>query len=107
MEAAAGLMDGYFLPMAARVLGDASVPEDERNARTLAAWIMATRPDRVNVSAIRDTARLPGLRESGAVKVACRFLEEAGWLSSPEPDGKAGRPRGDWTVNPALFGAAP
>ena len=37
MQAAAGLMDGYLLPMAARVLGDASVPADERNARTLAA----------------------------------------------------------------------
>ena len=107
MEAAAGLMDGYFLPMAARVLGDAVVPVDERNARTLAAWVMAARPARVNVSEIRDTARLSGLRESDAVKAACRFLAEAGWLSSPEPDGKAGRPRGDWTVNPLLFRAAP
>ena len=107
MAAAAGLMDGYFLPMAARVLGDAVVPVDERNARTLAAWVMAARPARVNVSEIRDTARLSGFRESDAVKAACRFLAEAGWLSSPEPDGKAGPPRGDWSVNPLLFGAAP
>jgi hypothetical protein len=42
MEAAAALMDAYFIPMAIRVLGDASVPADERNARTLAAWIMET-----------------------------------------------------------------
>jgi hypothetical protein len=104
-EAAAGLMDGYFLPMAARVLGDASVPEDERNARTLAAWIMQTRPERVNVSTVRDTVRLPGLRESDAVKAACRYLAEAGWLAEPPRQQHApGRPRGDWLVNPRLFG---
>ena len=107
VEAAAGLMDAYFLPMAARVLRDASVPEEARDARTLAAWIMAARPAAVNVSEIRDTARLPGLRDSDAVKAACRFLAEAGWLSSPEPSGRAGRPRGDWTVNPLLFEAVP
>lgn len=107
-EAAAGLMDGYFLPMAARVLGDASVPEDERNARTLAAWVMETRPGRVNVSAIRDTARLSGLRESDAVKAACRYLAEARWLAEPPRQQHApGRPRGDWLVNPRLFGGEP
>jgi hypothetical protein len=77
MQAAAGLMDAYFLPMAGRVLGDASIPKDERNARTLAAWIMATKPERVNVTNLRDTVRLPGLRESEDVKAACRFLVEA------------------------------
>ena len=40
MQAAADLMRSYFLPMAARVLGDASVPAEERNARTLAEWVM-------------------------------------------------------------------
>jgi hypothetical protein len=93
------------MPMAVRVLGDASIPEDERNARTLALWIMQTRPERVNVSAIRDTARLSGLRESDAVKAACRFLAEAGWLV--EPPRRPGRPRGDWLVNPRLFGGGP
>jgi hypothetical protein len=102
MEAAAGLMDGYFLPMAGRVLGDASIPEDERNARTLAAWIRGTRPEVVNVSVIRDVARLPGLRDSDAVKAACRFLKEAHWLAEPARDGKGGRPRGDFLVNPAV-----
>jgi hypothetical protein len=102
MQAAAGLMEGYFLPMAGRVLGDASIPEDERNARTLAVWIRDTQPDMVNVSAIRDGARLPGLRESEAVKAACRFLAEAGWLAEPARTGKGGRPRGDFIVNPAI-----
>lgn len=103
--AAAGLMDAYFLPMAARVLGDASIPDAERHARTLAEWIVATRPARVNVSAVRDGARLPGLRESEPVKAACRYLAEAGWLREPPRAGAGpGRPRGDWLVNPVLLG---
>jgi hypothetical protein len=103
MEAAAGLMDAYFLPMAARVLGDAAISEDERQARTLAGWIIGTRPERLNVSEIRDEARLQGLRESDPVKAACRFLAEAGWLRELPRSGTAGRPRGDWVVNPRLW----
>ncbi len=106
MQAAAGLMRGYFLPMAARVLGDASVPTEERNARTLAEWIMRTRPEVLNVSAVRDGAHLPGLRETELVKQACRFLADARWLLEPEGTGKPGRPRGDWQVNPMLWAAA-
>ena len=106
MRAAADLMRSYFLPMAARVLGDASVPAEERNARTLAEWVLRTRPAVVNVSSIRDGARLPGLRESEPVKQACRYLAEARWLSQTDDTGKPGRPRGDWTVNPLLWAAA-
>ena len=104
MQAAADLMRSYFLPMAARVLGDASVPAEERGARTLAEWVMQTRPAVVNVSSIRDGARLPGLRESDPVKQACRYLADASWLTQDAtPTG--GRPRGDWTVNPRLWTA--
>jgi hypothetical protein len=37
VQAATGLMNAYFLPMGARVLGDCTVPAEERNGRTLAA----------------------------------------------------------------------
>ena len=104
MQAAAGLMDAYFLPMAGRVLGDASIPTAERNARTLAAWLIETKPETVNVSAIRDGARLPGLRDSDAVKAAVQFLAEAHWLTKAPGTGAAGRPRGDWVVNPKIYG---
>jgi hypothetical protein len=107
MQAATGLVDSYFLPMARRVLGDASIPEEERHARTLATWIMETRPERVNVSSIRDGARLPGLRESDPVKAACRFLVEARWLTDAAPSGAPGRPRGDYIVNPKVWEGAP
>jgi hypothetical protein len=107
MQAAAGVMDSYFLPMARRVLGDASIPQEERLARTLATWIMETRPETVNVSSIRDGARLPGLRETAPVKAACRFLAEARWLTEAPSTGGPGRPRGDYTVNPELWEAVP
>ena len=106
-EAAERLMLTYFLPMAERVLGDASVPVEERNARTLAEWIMRERPTVVNVSSIRDGARLPGLRESASVKEACRFLAEARWLTAVRETGEAGRPRGDWAVNTLLWNPIP
>jgi hypothetical protein len=107
MRGATALMDAYFLPMAARVLGDASIPTAERNARTLAGWIVETKPQSVNVSDIRDNARLPGLRDSDAVKAAVQFLAEANWLERAPTTGNAGRPRGDWLVNPRIWEAAP
>ena len=75
MEAATGLMDGYFLPMAARVLGDASVPEDERDARTLAAWIMATVIEKAAVAAVAGD---PAAREH----VLGKLLERVGKSSA-------------------------
>jgi hypothetical protein len=102
MEAATGLMDAYFLPQAERVFGDAAISADERNARTLAGWIIKMKPEIVNISAIRDTARLPGLREAARVKAACQFLVEASWLRPAPLAGVLGRPRGDFLVNPRL-----
>jgi hypothetical protein len=103
IEAAIGLMDHYFLPMAARIFSDAAVPADEKNARTLARWIVDTRPETINVTEIRDRARLPGLRETNDVKAGCRFLVEAHWLLEPQLTGQPGRPPGNFRVNPRLW----
>ena len=89
--------------MASRIFSDAAVPDDEKNARTLARWIVNTRAEKVNVTAIRDKARLPGLRETTDVKAACQFLVEARWLLEEPHTGRAGRPAGDFRVNPRLW----
>ncbi|MCX7381594.1 MAG: DUF3987 domain-containing protein [Alphaproteobacteria bacterium] len=107
LEAAINLMESYFLPMAIRVFGDAGIPIEERNARTLANWIVDTRPQAINVSKIRDDARLPGLRESGDVKAACRFLLEARWLIDAPNNGGPGRPPGNYLINPKLWDVLP
>jgi len=108
VKAAAGLVDGYFLPMAERAFGDAGATVGERNAATLAKWIRRTRPDVVNVRLVRDTARLQGLREATPIHDACKRLVEARWLFEPARDGTTGgRPREDYRVNPALWSALP
>jgi hypothetical protein len=100
------LMRQYFIPMAERVFGDAALPVEARNARTLADWIVRTKPEMINVSKVRDEARLPGLRDTSRVKDACRFLREAGWLTEPNRlPGRSGRPSGDHAVNPNLWEA--
>jgi hypothetical protein len=103
VEAAIDMMERYFLPMAAKVFGDAAVPTEERHARVLAGWIVKTKPEVVNVTAVRDNARLPGLRETKHVKAACHFLVEANVLEDVSQTSQRGRPRGDYRVNPRLW----
>jgi hypothetical protein len=96
VTAAIAFVTDYFHPMAARVFGDASVPEADRLATVVAKWIMATRPTVINPKLLRRTAGLPGLREAEKVKLALAVLVEADWIV-PAParaGGGAGRMRG-------------
>jgi hypothetical protein len=45
VAAAAALIEDYFKPMAQRVLGDATLPEADRLAATMARWILDERPE--------------------------------------------------------------
>ncbi|WP_158639297.1 YfjI family protein [Elioraea rosea] len=105
VQAACGLLDAYLLPMAERVFGDAAATEVERDATTLARWIMRTRPAVVNTREVRSSARLPGLREAKRIRTAADYLVEEGWLFAPTPSGEAGRPRADYTMNPRVWEA--
>ena len=103
IAAAAHLVDYYFKPMAERVFGDASIPEEERLANTLARYIIKTKPIIINLRSIRREAGLPGLRKAEKVAMAVDRLVEAHWLfPSAESTGK-GRPREDYTINPRLW----
>ncbi|HYF56582.1 MAG TPA: DUF3987 domain-containing protein, partial [Salinarimonas sp.] len=105
--AACALMDAYFLPMAERVFGDASLPVAERRAMLLARHL-----NRAGVSAFntRDLRRQIGgaLREAAAMQGACTTLVEAG-LIRPQFT-RAGDHRGrtaqNYEVNPSLLGRA-
>jgi hypothetical protein len=103
-EAAAAMMDAYFLPMAARAFGEGAVSVAERHGRTLLRHIVATGAAVVNERAIRDTPGLPGLSSAEAVKAAVAVLRaEDVLLPAPSPsEGKPGRPRADHVVNPRL-----
>lgn len=99
--AAATLVADYLMPMAERVYGDAACPTVDRNAATLARWIVRTRPAEVHIREIQREARLPGLRDAEAIRAAANALVDAGWLREPEPGGFQKRARQAYTVNPA------
>ena len=106
-KAAAGLFDGYFLPMAARTFGDAAVAPAERDAALLAKWIMRTKPNHMNARQLQRAGILPGAKDAGRVKSALEVLRDAEWIAEPAPGFGNGRARGDWPVNPALWAETP
>ncbi|MBV8524302.1 MAG: hypothetical protein JOY71_19605 [Acetobacteraceae bacterium] len=101
--AAAHLVADYLLPMAERVFGDAACPAVDRNAATLARWIVRARQAEVHVRTLQREFRLPGLNTAEAIHAAAAELIEAGWLAPPEADGGAGRPKQAYRVNPKVL----
>ncbi|MCW8086612.1 DUF3987 domain-containing protein [Sabulicella glaciei] len=106
-EAAAGLLDGYFLPMAERAFGAGALREGDRHGRTLLRHIIAAGLEVVNERAIRETPGLPGLSCADAVKMAVAALRRDDVLLPVSHEAKPGRPRGDYRVNPKLAEVAP
>jgi uncharacterized protein DUF3987 len=105
--AAAALVEGYFVPMAERVYGDAATSPQDRNATTLARWILKTKPAEVNVRLLQREARLPGLRKADDIRGACNVLVEADWLFPPPPRAKEFKPgsgKAAYVVNPKVWG---
>ena len=103
--AAAHLVTDYLMPMAERVYGDAATPEADRNAATLARWIVKQRPAEVHVRRMQREVRLQDLRTAEAIHAACKVLVEAGWLLPPDVGGGfQQRPRAVYPVNPNLWG---
>ncbi len=104
VTAAAGLVSGYFLPMARRAYGDAALPEDERGARTIARWVLSEGVRDFNAGALRRQKTLPGLRTAGTIMASLDFLEEAGWVRrlGGREGSTRGRQRSDYVVNPEI-----
>ena len=106
LGAACDLVAEYFMPMAARVYGDAAAPETDRNAATLARWISQNKPAEVHVRDLQRKVRLPGLGTADAIHAAALVLVEADWLRRPAAGAYQAKPRGIYPVNPALLGSA-
>jgi hypothetical protein len=105
LSAACDMVADYFMPMAARVYGDAAAPASERNAITLARWIMQKRPQDLHVRRLQREVRLPGLGTADAIHAAAGALVEADWLRKPAGGGFQAKPKGIYTVNPAILDA--
>jgi hypothetical protein len=101
---AATLVADYLMPMADRVYGDAGATRAERNAATIARWILHTKAEEVHVRHLLREVRLPGLRDAATIREACGVLIEAEWLRPP-PKGDAFQSRGRvaYAVNPRAF----
>ena len=105
--AAATMVAEYLMPMAERVYGDAAASQTDRDAATLARWIVKTEAREVHVRHLQREVRLPGLGTAKAIHEAAKALVEAEWLgerASVKAKGK--RPREAYPVNPAVWGAA-
>jgi hypothetical protein len=105
MLAACGLLDGYFIPMAERVYGDAAIPIQERLAMVLARHLKRARLREFNA---REMRREIGgaLRDAAAMETACAALVEAGLIRGKfaRSGGTPGRAARNYEVNPVVFG---
>jgi hypothetical protein len=102
VSAAVRLMREYFIPMAERVYGDASIPHGDRLAMTLARHLRSHRLRTFNARTLRREAYgLLGKPEDMAK--ACEVLEQAGLVRRPgQENGSTGRRALDYQVNPRL-----
>jgi hypothetical protein len=102
--AAQRLFRDYFVPMAERTYGDAAVTTVERNASTMANWIVRTRPSEVHVRYVQRRVRMPGMRLADDIRAACDFLVDADWLiPPPKTEFGQARARVAYPINPALW----
>jgi hypothetical protein len=104
--AAALLVNDYFMPMAERAYGDAAATERERNAATLARWVLETQPDEIYVRYLQRQVRLPGLSTAERIHEAAGVLVEADWLREP-PAAQRHRRKEAYPINPRLWEIAP
>ena len=101
-------MADYFLPMAERVYGDAAATDRERNAATLARWILNNQLPDMHVRHLQRDVRLPGLRTAELIRDAADVLLEADWLRPPSPGTEFGRRgRVAYPINPRLWETEP
>ena len=104
-EAAACLVGDYFMEMAERVYGAAGGSLIDREAATLARWMLGTRSAEVHVRHLQRKVRLPGLHTAAQIRGAADRLVALNWLYPPPPSSRFGpRTRLAYPVNPRLWG---
>ena len=107
VDAAVKLIVSYFVPMARRTFGEAALPQSDRDATTLARWLLAQAPvpGIVNARELRHADALP-TREADRYDTALAELTLAYWVKPAPHKAGPGRNRKDFLVNPRLPGAS-
>lgn len=105
IHAAIRLVDDWAEPMARRVAGSAAVSGAEKDAVALVRWLKRQGKSTFNARDARRSRDGPGgrLNRVPALDAACKALAEAGVIRPVAGEPRAGRPRGDFAVNPILF----
>jgi hypothetical protein len=103
--AASMLVAEFFMPMAERVYGDAAASQTDRNAATMAKWIVREKAIEVHVRHLQRVVRLHGLKTADDIHDAAQALIAADWLRDP-PTIAGKRPRMAYPVNPKVMEAA-
>jgi hypothetical protein len=104
-EAAACLVGDYFMEMAERVYSATGGSLIDREAATLARWMLGTRSAEVHVRHLQRKVRLPGLHTAAQIRGAADRLVALNWLYPPSPSSRFGpRTRLAYPVNPRLWG---
>jgi len=105
VEAATVMIEQYLKPMAEHAYGNAALSKAERNAATLAKWIVKNKPERINVRELQRSSGLPGLKKADEIKDAVEVLVEADWVCyDPKREGgTTGKMSGDYEINSAVI----
>jgi hypothetical protein len=106
VNVAAALMDGYFIPMAERVYGDAAIPAMDRAAMVLARHLRKSGFSKFNARNVRR--EIGGmLRDACTMRAACTALVEAGLIRPDPKQPGAGRTPLNFEVNTQAFWRQP
>jgi hypothetical protein len=107
LKSAIRLIDDWAIPMARRAFGIAAISDKEIDAAALAGWLKRNGCRQFNSRNLRRSSEGPSGRLSKAenMAAACELLEQAGLIRfiGVRADGKPGRAKRDYEVNPALI----
>jgi hypothetical protein len=109
LQSAIHLIDDWAIPMARRAFGIQAMEDVEADAYALTHWLLRNRCQRFNLRDVRRSSRGPSFRQSNTKHMTAvrERLEAAGLIKfvGMRADGKPGRARQDYQVNPALLGS--
>ena len=103
--AAIAMVECYLIPSLRHLLREGGMCGRDSGARILARWLLADGPEAINVRQLRRSGAVRSVGDARAWEAAVEELVAAGWLL-PATHSGAGRPRGDYHINPALVGEA-
>lgn len=105
VEAATVFIGEYLKPMAARAFGDSALTDQQRNAATLAKWILKNRPQRINTRELIRGEGTPTFRKANEIKGSIEVLVSGEWLhaAASRKGYQKGRWRMDYSINPSVY----